>query len=221
MLQNYKEIMDKSRGLVTDLAEDVYSGFDLSCQAFKESDIEKAAEAKKLMKEKHALNNKIDNEIIKTLALFSPEATDLRILVSFLKIANELTRISDYVKSHAKSVKMQISSDVDFSELQNNAISFHESTLKSLRCAVDSIYTDDIDKLEGLYRIVNVEESKCDDIFSILEKSLLEQICLLPEQASDFIRFLDSMRKLERISDRSVDIVKLSVFAQKGGKIKI
>ncbi|MCH9814716.1 MAG: hypothetical protein K0U47_12330 [Epsilonproteobacteria bacterium] len=221
MLQNYKEIMDRSKSQVTVLAEDVYTAFERSCEAFANDDIEKATEAKKMMKDAHNQSNKIDNEIIKTLALFSPEAKDLRVLIAYLKITNELTRISDYIRGHAKHIKMQISGEVDLTLLKNNAISFHESTKKSLRAAVDSIHSTDIERLEHIHRVVNVEESKCDDIFSILEKSLLEQICVLPEQASDFIRFLDSMRKLERISDRSVDIVKLSFYAQKGGKIKI
>jgi hypothetical protein len=49
----------------------------------------------------------------------------------------------------------------------------------------------------------------------------MEQICMTPEMAKDFVIFLKSMRKLERISDRSLNIVKLSFFAQKGGKLKL
>ena len=35
------------------------------------------------------------------------------------------------------------------------------------------------------------------------------------------VEFIKTMRKLERISDRSVNIVKLAYFAQKGGKLKL
>ncbi len=221
MLKNYKEILDKSRKRVLDFASMILDACELTMDAFKNGDIQKANDAREMLKNAHSINSKIDNEIIKTLALFSPEARDLRIVIAHLKIASELTRISDYVRSCAKSIKMQISGEFDLSTLRDDTIAYMSSTQKSLYSAIESLKTDSNSRLEELYRAVNVEESKCDDIHSILEQNTLEQICLTPEMAKDFIVFLKSMRKLERISDRSLNIVKLSFFAQKGGKLKL
>ena len=221
MLKNYKEILDKSRNRVLDFASMILDACELTMDAFKNEDIQKANDAREMLKNAHSINSKIDNEIIKTLALFSPEARDLRVVVAHLKIASELTRISDYVRSCAKSIKMQISGEFDLSTLRDDTIAYMSSTQKSLYSAIESLKTDSTSRLEELYRAVNVEESKCDDIHSILEQNTLEQICLTPEMAKDFIVFLKSMRRLERISDRSLNIVKLSFFAQKGGKLKL
>jgi len=221
MLTNYKEILQKSQKRVMDLANDVLTAYTLAVEASETKDLEKATQARNMLKDAHERNNKIDNEIIKTLALFSPEAKDLRIVVAYLKIASELTRISDYVRSFAKKVKMQISGEVDLSALEGDMRSFLESTRKSLEAAVQSIEASSVDALEMLYRKVNVEESKCDDIISILEKNILQQICVNPEDAEDMVEFIKAMRKLERISDRSVNVVKLAYFAQKGGKLKL
>ena len=221
MLTNYKEILQKSQKRVMDLANDVLTAYTLAVEASETKDLEKATQARNMLKDAHERNNKIDNEIIKTLALFSPEAKDLRIVVAYLKIASELTRISDYVRSFAKKVKMQISGEVDLSALEGDMRSFLESTRKSLEAAVQSIEASSVDALETLYRKVNVEESKCDDIISILEKNILQQICVNPEDAEDMVEFIKAMRKLERISDRSVNVVKLAYFAQKGGKLKL
>ena len=221
MLTNYKQIMEKSQKRVLILASDVLKAYELTIQACQNRDIQTATSARNLLKDAHERNNKIDNEIIKTLALFSPEAKDLRIVIAYLKIASELTRISDYIRNYAKRVKMQISAEIDLKDLQNDMNSFLLSTKKSLQAAVDSICADTEESLENLYRKVNVEESKCDDIISILEKNILQQICLNPEDASDFVEFIKSMRKVERISDRSVNIVKLAYFAYKGGKLKL
>ena len=221
MLTNYKEILQKSQKRVMDLANDVLTAYTLAVEASETKDLEKATQARNMLKDAHERNNKIDNEIIKTLALFSPEAKDLRIVVAYLKIASELTRISDYVRSFAKKVKMQISGEVDLSALEGDMRSFLESTRKSLEAAVQSIEASSVDALEMLYRKVNVEESKCDDIISILEKNILQQICVNPEDAEDMVEFIKAMRKLERISDRSVNVVKLVYFAQKGGKLKL
>ena len=40
------------------------------------------------------------------------------------------------------------------------------------------------------------------------------------DQSADFIQFLSTMRKLERMADRSVNIVQLMIFARVGGEIK-
>ncbi len=221
MLQNYKEILKKNQKRVLSLAEDVLKAYELAYEALKNSDIQKANKARDMLKDSHDKNSKIDNEIIKTLALFSPEARDLRVVIAYLKIASELTRITDYIRSFAKRVKIQISSDLDLGGLKDDVFAFANSAYKSLSASISAIKTDNEDELENLYRKVNVEESKCDDILSLIEKKLIEQICIVPENASELISFLNGLRRLERISDRSVNIVKLAYFAQKGGKLKL
>jgi len=221
MLQNYKEILKKNQKRVLALAEDVLKAYELAYEALKESDMDKASKARDMLKDSHDKNSKIDNEIIKTLALFSPEARDLRVVIAYLKIASELTRITDYIRSFAKRVKIQISSDLELGGLQDDVYAFAQSAYKSLRASINAIKTDSEDELENLYRKVNVEESKCDDILSLIEKKLIEQICIVPENASELISFLNGLRRLERISDRSVNVVKLAYFAQKGGKLKL
>ncbi len=221
MLENYKQILEKSEKRVLDLAEDILTSYGMAMEAFESGDIEKASQARTMLKDAHARNNKIDNEIIKTLALFSPEARDLRIVIAHLKIASELTRISDYVRTYAKNVKMGISGDFEIESLKEDTKSFNQSTYNSLKAAVESVKTQSEEALENIYRKVNVEVSKCDDIYSILEQNIVQQICITPESARDFIYFHKSMRKVERISDRSLNIVKLAYFAQKGGKLKL
>ncbi len=221
MLDNYEKILEKSKSRVLVLAQDVLKAYELAFEAFKEGDIQKANEARDILKDAHGRNSKIDNEILKTLALFSPEAKDLRIVIAHLKITSELTRMADYIRSYAKSIKMQISGEFPIEGLKEDTISFQNSTYKSLEAAVKSIELASEEALESLYRKANVEESKCDDILSVIEQNIIQEICNLPEQAGDFITFLKSMRKMERISDRSVNIVKLAYFAQKGGKLKL
>ncbi len=221
MLQNYKEILEKSRKRVFELANDILTAYGMSIEAFENGDVEKATKARAMLKDAHDRNNKIDNEIIKTLALFSPEAKDLRVVIAHLKIASELTRISDYVRTYAKNVKMSISGDFEIEGLKEDTFSFNQSTYKSLKAAVDAIEAESEESLENIYRVVNVEVSKCDDIYSILEQNIVQEICITPESARDFIYFHKTMRKVERISDRSLNIVKLAYFAQKGGKLKL
>ena len=222
MLENYKKILEKSQERITELAQDALTAYEMTLDACINEDDAKAAEARALLKNTHDRNNKIDNEIIKTLALFSPEARDLRVVVAYFKIAGELTRITDYIRNYAKNVRVLIASDLPMEAIRDNSLAFQRSALASLRAAVESIAIEDpTEELEELYRRVNVEESKCDDIFSLVEKDTIQQIYATPDYASELVRYLATMRKIERISDRSVTIVKLIYFANQGGKLKL
>ncbi len=222
MLENYTKILGKSQERITELAQDTLTAYEMTLDACIHHDDVKASEARALLKNTHDRNNKIDNEIIKTLALFSPEARDLRVVVAYFKIAGELTRITDYIRNYAKNVRVLIANDLPMEGIQDNSLAFQRSALASLRAAVESIAMEEpTEELEELYRRVNVEESKCDDIFSLVEKDTIQQIYATPEHASELVRYLATMRKIERVSDRSVTIVKLIYFAVQGGKIKL
>jgi len=222
MLENYKKILEKSQGRIVELAQDALKAYTMTLDAFVAGDDAQAVQARALLKDAHERNNKIDNEIIKTLALFSPEARDLRVVVAYFKIAGELTRITDYIRNYAKSVRLLIDSDVPLDGIRDNTLVFQRSALASLEAAVASIAVENpAEELEELYRRVNVEESKCDDIFGLVEKDVIQQIYAAPDQASEWVRYLATMRKIERISDRSVTIVKLIYFAHQGGKLKL
>ena len=222
MLENYRKILEKSHTRIRELAQDTLHAYEEAFEAFVTGDEAKASAANARLKDAHGRNNKIDNEIIKTLALFSPEARDLRVVVAYFKIAGELPRIPDSIRTYAKSVRTLIGSDLPLDGIRDNAVAFQRSALASLRAAVASIrIEDESEELEQLYRTVNVEESKCDDIFSLVEKDTIQQIYSTPEYAGELVRFLATMRKIERISDRSVTITKLIYFAYQGGKLKL
>lgn len=219
MLENFKVIQENIQQMTLKYGRDFLAAYEHSLEAAKNRDIAKLDEIKKMVKERQKSEHKIDKEIIKALALFAPQASDLRILVACMKITSEFTRMGDYIKAHIKNDKMHINDEFEWFHLQAHAEAFHQSTLKTLRYAVLSLETVNVEQVERTYRNVKVEESKCDDLYSLLEKEILEQICLTPDFASELVTYLDRLRKVERISDRSVNIVNLSLYAKRGGKI--
>jgi len=66
-----------------------------------------------------------------------------------------------------------------------------------------------------------VEESKNDDLFSILEKEIMTQIMGEQELSVEYVRVLGTLRKLERACDRSVNIANLLLYAARGGEMHI
>jgi phosphate transport system protein len=65
-----------------------------------------------------------------------------------------------------------------------------------------------------------VEESKSDDFFSLLEKEIMSLIIDSKELATEYVKVLGTLRKLERSCDRSVNIANLIIYAKKGGSIQ-
>ncbi|WP_457607151.1 phosphate signaling complex PhoU family protein [Nitratifractor sp.] len=227
MLKKYEEALRR-------LTEEVYAFGELDERALRfiieglqEGDEAKVKEARSLLKGNHKANAKIDMNIITTLALYAPEASDLRRVVALIKIASELSRIGDYLKTHAKNILQQMAAQEEGEEeeglplLDDTRLAFHRSTVTALHLALEAIRESDPERLDNIARKIGVEESKCDDFVSILEKNMVARICTHPEQADELVGTLHVMRKLERISDRSVNIVKLARYALEGGKLKL
>jgi len=223
MLSKFEEAIDK-------LEEEVYAFGKLDEEAFvkiieavREHDSAKAEEARQILKGNHKANAKIDMNAITTLALYAPEASDLRRVVAQLKIASELSRIGDYIRRHAKSVlqELAVREEEEEEKMDGTREAFYQSTLRALQLALESIRERDSDKLDHLSRQINVEESKCDDFVAILEKNMVSRICGNPDRADEVVSQLHVIRKLERISDRCINIVKLARYALEGGKLKL
>jgi phosphate transport system protein len=220
MLDRYEEQLQELHKLLQTLgnsiihaANEAESGVNtLTCKNF-----ESAKEALKNT-ENHA--NDIDQNILKTFALFEPEAVELRELVAYLKITSELVRLSDNIKSFSKRMKNHIKSEVDFTTLQEYSIHLAKSAFSSIDFAIESLHVKNKEETTNLYRKVCVEESKTDDLYSILEKNIMADLCKDIENSAQSIEILSTMRKLERMADRAVNINKLMLFARRGGEIK-
>ena len=164
-------------------------------------------------------SNEIDNMIVATLALYSPEAKDLRQLVSFLKITNELVRTGSNVKDFAKKFKKSYSDDLNTSIILEYTVPLLKSALLSLQTSISIIDEIDSKHIEEKYHRVIVEESKTDDLYLMIEKNILKLITKNLDLSKEYFDILSSLRRLEKIADRAVSIANLLQFAQVGGDI--
>ncbi len=160
----------------------------------------------------------IDNEIVKVLALFSPEAKDLREVVAYFKIDNELLRASSNTRSLIKSFKQNCDL-LDKSIIKDYLLPLQNSAIKALEIALEMFDIDDIDELKDMFHSIIVEENKSDDLYSMLEKKIIENI----NQDDDFVKIhniLRTFRKSEKIADRTISIANLLIYIQDGGTLK-
>lgn len=220
MLSKYDKKIGDVKNKISELLENIATANELCLEAYQLCDEARFKEVQTILNKIGMKGNDIDNEIIKTFALFGPEAKELRFLVAYLKMTNEMVRIGDGIKKYARSMGEYSKCGCDLEFLKPSVVLLHKSSINALRLILDCFKQGDDCNFEDTYRKVLVEESMNDDLFSVLEKEILNKIIDEKELAIEYVRILGSLRKLERSCDRSVNIANLMLYAEQGGEIK-
>ncbi len=213
----YEVELNNIKNKITTIGDGLVMANDLLLEALKTCDHEKFEEAKSNINNIGSKTSEIDNDIIKVLALYSPEAKDLRQVVSYLKITNELLRASTNTRSFIKGFT-DVCSDVDINIITEYAIPMQRSTAKAVRYSINMLNIECKDELQDTYNDVLIEESKTDDLYEMVEKSLFAQA----KESDDFEKFhnmLKALRKSEKIADRAISIANLLLYIKIGGSL--
>ena len=219
MLKPYEIKLQSIKEEILNIGVDVIDSLELSLKALKDGNIDDLKNVDITEKKLLIKSNEIDNIIVTTLALYSPEAKDLRQLVSFLKITNELVRTGANAKDFAKQFKKSFSEDLNTGTILEYAIPLLKSALLALQTSISIIDETNAKHNEEKYHRVIVEESKTDDLYLMIEKNILKLISKNLDLSKEYFDILSALRRLEKIADRSVSIANLLQFAQVGGDI--
>lgn len=219
MLKIYEARLKNIEEEILQVATGVVEGLEICLKALKEEKIDDLKSVDISEKKLQIKSNEIDNLIVSTLALYAPEARDLRKLVSFLKITNELVRTGSNAKDFAKKFKKSYSDDLNTNMILEYSIPLLKSACLSLQTAIKIIDETDTKLIEEKYHKVIVEESKTDDLYLMIEKNILKLISQNLDLSKEYFDMLSALRRLEKIADRAVSIAQLLQFAQVGGDI--
>ncbi|MBN2963182.1 PhoU family transcriptional regulator [Sulfurospirillum sp. T05] len=221
MLPKHDQKLQEIRNLLTDLGQDLVTAAEKALHGLQTGDTSRFEAARLMLKNSGTKGNHIDNQIVTSLALFGAEATDLRELVAYLKATNEMVRISENIKAFSKRIHPLMENGACFPSCQEYGAHLCKSATVAITVAMKAFETNNKDEVEAIYRKVQVEESKTDDLYAILEKNILSELSKLNEFNTNHIQILSTMRKLERIADRAVNISKLLMFAKVGGELDV
>ncbi len=221
MLPKYEQKIKDIQSMIAELMGQVVEANQITLDAYKAHDLAQYDRVKNVLKSIDSEANAIDNEIVKTFALFGPEAQELRMLVAYLKLTNELLRIAEGSKKYARRMREHCEGECNLAPFDDIVIKLHTTSLNAMIYIEECFNKPGECNVEELYRKIMVEESKNDDLFSILEKEIMTQIMGEQELSVEYVRILGTLRKLERACDRSVNIASLLLYAAKGGEINI
>lgn len=219
MLEDYKEALIEVKDGVRELLENLFRANVTVYEGITTCNQEEFMEAKTNLKNTSAKTVAIDNNILKILALYSPEATDLREAIAFLKITNEILRAATNTRSLIKGL-MGACEDIEASMIKEFALPLQLSTLNAIRIVKEMLDIDDEDELRDSFNEVLIEENKADDLYELLEKSVLDNQTQVVEDFETKHKILRAFRKSEKITDRSMSMANLLLYIKVGGTMQ-
>ncbi|WP_458700075.1 PhoU domain-containing protein [Sulfurospirillum sp. 1307] len=218
MIKNYDIELKNVKKDILNIFEGLKKANDLILEGMKECNKDTFEGAKSNIKNTTNKLNNIDNSIIKLLALYAPEAKDLREVVAYLKITTELSRASTNTRSFIRGF-IDTCEDIDKNMINEYAMPLQRSTIKALDITIGMFHVDCPDEIRDCFNEVLIEENKTDDLYEILEKNILKD----SKKVDDFEKIhkiLRAFRKSAKIADRTISIANLLVYIKVGGTLQ-
>lgn len=168
--------------------------------------------AQKVIQKDQVINNEeieVEEECLKILALYQPVATDLRFIVSALKVNNELERIGDLAVNIAKRTsilsKHNVKEKYDFSDMA-------QGVQEMLKKALDSL----INIEANTARQVISDDDKIDEYNRLNYDRIKKDIQNAPDQITPLIQYYTVSRILERMADHITNIAEDVIYMIEG-----
>lgn len=180
--------------------------------AFLSSDTALAAQVIAADAEIDAEEIRIEEECLKTLALYQPVASDLRTVAAVLKINTALERMADF-GSHIAERAEEISRFPDEAVPERpDFAAMSELVLSMLRDALTVLRTSDT---VLAYRVIE-RDAAVDNMRRSNKQLALRAISRCPSATDYYIACIGLSRDLERIADLSTDICEHIIYLHSG-----
>ena len=185
-----------------------------SLQALREHRVDLAHEVQRQDREIDAREIEVEEDCLKVLALHSPVARDLRLVVTYLKVNNDLERAGDLARNlaeRAESLAVAAPRDAP-AEIWAMA----ERIPRMLRRALDAVVREDTE----LARSVIAEDEVVDRAHEAMYEVAASMIAADPESVSAVIQYLSISRYLERMADLATNVAEDVVFLVDGEVVR-
>lgn len=213
-MTHFEQELEKLRKRIIDMGALVEKQIDETFNALLTGDVELANWIIETDNQVDNIDNKIDKLCQRIFALAQPVASDLRFIMSSLKINTDIERVGDLAVSVAKKVEA-ISENVAFLE----QLKINEVALKAKETFTEAINSFIFKDVDAAYKIIehakDVKEI-CEQITNDIVNAMLEKSEVIVV-ATNLILIL---RYIKRLSDHSTNIAESVVFMVEGKIVK-
>ena len=154
--------------------------------------------------------NEVDQAAIRFLALRQPMASDLREVLSALKIASDLERIGDYSANLAKrAIALSQVPPMRSVAALSGMTKLVQEIVKDV---LDAYIERDLSRAMDAWR----RDEEVDDLYTSLFRELLEQMMEDPRNITPSTHLLFAAKNIERIGDHATNIAETIFFLIEG-----
>jgi phosphate transport system protein len=156
----------------------------------------------------------VEEECLKMLALYQPVATDLRLIVSVLKINNDLEQIGDLAVNIARKAAA-VAAEPPL-EISFDIAGMWAKVQAMLRDSLDALVNTDAELAESVYG----RDDEVDRMKHEMRARVEEEARRHPQEMGRLLKFLAVARNLERIADYSVNIAEDVIYMVDGSIVR-
>ena len=203
-----KELQDLKEE-VNEMWKLVLSQLEKAKQSFLNNDVELAREIVSREKRVDAFELKIESDCENYIALYSPVAVDLRLVLSLIKISITLERIGDFAEGVARHVIKEECEQLDSTLIEDLQI---EKIFDTIIFMLSDSYVALESENTRLSGKIMAKDNEVDTLYHQSIEVLSDYLQKNPSQARCCLKTILLIRKLERIGDHCGNIVEEIVF---------
>lgn len=209
-----EEEIAKLKKMLFEMATTVEEMIAKSVKALEENNMLLAEEVKKNDDRVNEMEVEIDNQCIRILALYHPEAEDLRTVTMIMKINNDLERIGDHAVNIAEKAiyladKPPVKPLIDIPKMAEKAIEMLQESLDSF-----------VNKDPDLAIMVCKKDDEVDALEPQIVRELVTYMISDPQTIDRALTLILIARALERVADLATNIAEDTYYIASGKILK-
>ncbi len=157
------------------------------------------------------LERSIDEHAVSIIARRQPVASDLRQIVTALRIAGDLERVGDLAKNIAKR-SIAIAGEQHPKQVMTGFMHIGEAAMRQLKDVLDAYSSRNPEAALSVWQ----RDQEIDAMYNSLYTELLEAMMVEPQHAGLYAHLLFSAKNLERIGDHATNIAETIYYCIKG-----
>ena len=208
--RHFHEELDGLQELLLTMAGKVEQAVARALEAVEEADTKVAADLRAADSEIDEMETVVDERVQELLALHQPMASDLRLIITVLKVANDIERVADHAVNIARAVRRmrKASPPPELRELAEMGDVAREMLSDSLAAFVA--------RDPGSAMRVRATDDKVDSLRKSLFRIMVTYMLEDPRNIGGGLEVLLISQNIERIADLATNIAEDVVFLVEG-----
>jgi len=210
IVHGYDEDLNTLTSALSEMGGQVESMIDDAVRAIKKRDSDLAKDVIARDALVNSLQETIDADALRMLALRHPMAADLRRVIGAIRAANDLERIGDLAEGIAR--RAMAINESEKLELSRGVARMGKLVKTQLKAALDALLNDDADLAVNVW----LQDQDVDSLYASLFRELLTYMMEDHRNIQACTGLLFVAKNLERVGDHATNIAEIVYFSVHG-----